>query len=273
MNIAATNRSTDLLPLLLEYRDSGPLPGEKRYQWIERAIRALGSSPGVAERAMLPTEAQIVAEFGLSRQTVRRAMDHLVNEGLITRIAGRGTFLRPRVPIDERLFVTSRDLLSSPMDAWYELCVPLHRRIDISAAGRLRLDTDHVARAEFRRLHDSAPFGYTIVSVPPDIGDLLSDVEALASMDGGPGMTTISELLDRRIPGGLASAEQSITATSLPTAAAEMLGRAEGDLALRIDVVFMDANGRGVELQSSYYLPETYSHRSTYVRTAQSTAD
>src|SRR5437899_11079441 len=42
----------------------------------------------------LPTEAELVSEFGVSRHTVRAALQHLVAEGIVERTAGRGTFLK-----------------------------------------------------------------------------------------------------------------------------------------------------------------------------------
>jgi DNA-binding LacI/PurR family transcriptional regulator len=43
----------------------------------------------------LPSEAEIAKKFGLSRGTVRIALDRLVSEGIIIRNAGRGSMLRP----------------------------------------------------------------------------------------------------------------------------------------------------------------------------------
>jgi len=255
---------------LLEFRDAGQEPGEKRYEWLARAIESLAALPDVPERAMIPTEKQLGEAFGLSRQTVRRAMDRLVNDGLITRVAGRGTFLTPDDHTDDA-FVTSTNLLASPLNAWYEVTTPLHTRIDVAAAGRLRLSSDEVSRVAFRRLNAEQPYGYTTVSMPVDIGELLTDVESLTYPQGGPGMTTVSELLDRRLPGGLRSAERSVTASPLTTEAAEALLREEGDITLQIDTVFFDRDARVVALQSSSYLPHTYSDRLTFVRTVRGT--
>jgi GntR family transcriptional regulator len=58
---------------------------------------------GLAQRECLPTEMDFVKMLGISRSTVRQALDDLVNAGYLTREKGRGTFVcRPK--IDEGFF-------------------------------------------------------------------------------------------------------------------------------------------------------------------------
>jgi GntR family transcriptional regulator len=59
----------------------------------------------------LPTEAELSQRYKLSRQTVRRAYQDLVNEGVVQRIPGRGTFASPPGPY-VRSFGSLEDLLA-----------------------------------------------------------------------------------------------------------------------------------------------------------------
>jgi DNA-binding LacI/PurR family transcriptional regulator len=48
--------------------------------------------------ARLPTELELAQQYDISRGTVRQAMSALVSEGLLDRVQGRGTFVRPLPP-------------------------------------------------------------------------------------------------------------------------------------------------------------------------------
>lgn len=48
-------------------------------------------------RERFPTDAELIAEYGVSRHTVREAARRLQSEGVIDRGRGLGTFVRPRV--------------------------------------------------------------------------------------------------------------------------------------------------------------------------------
>jgi GntR family transcriptional regulator len=67
----------------------------------------------------LPTEAELMADYGVSRIVVRQAMDTLRSEGLIVSQQGRGTFVREQLPRTRRVLgnLYEKRATSSPFAA------------------------------------------------------------------------------------------------------------------------------------------------------------
>jgi GntR family transcriptional regulator of arabinose operon len=76
---------------------SGPVPGsiarQPKYRQIVESLRANITSGQYRNGARLPSEAELVRRFGVSRMTVVKAMQQLQQEGLLVRRTGSGTYL------------------------------------------------------------------------------------------------------------------------------------------------------------------------------------
>jgi len=208
----------------------------------------------------LPTEEQLSVSYSVSRQTVRRAMQDLVSEGVIYRVAGRGTY--PVAAEDRYIhhFGSVDELMALSVDTECEIITPLQHRVDVEAASRLRLPSDEIFALTLIRLHSNIPFCHTSVFLPPRVGQLVSDVGELSS-PGRRSTVTVIGLIDSRITGSVAAVEQSISATGAPPFAAERLDCDPEEPVLRIDRLYFDDADDPVELAVSYFDPQHYSYR------------
>jgi GntR family transcriptional regulator len=213
----------------------------------------------------LPTESELVAEHRLSRQTVRRAFQDLVAEGVVYRVPGRGTYATDSRGRYLRQFGSIDDLLSLSEDTTMEVLRGLTRRVDVDAASRLRLDSDVVCTVVFRRLHDGVPFVVTTAHLPEAAArSLHSD----AMTTGAVGTHTVISLLEPHLSSPIAEAAQSITVAAADATIAEALSCPLRHAMLRVDRLYSDTSATPVELAVSYFLPEQYTYRVTLRRTS-----
>jgi DNA-binding GntR family transcriptional regulator len=250
------------------------------YRTLADRLRTAIRDGEYADGRQLPTEEQLATSFAVSRQTVRRAMQDLVAEGIIYRVAGRGTY-----PVAERdryvnHFGSVEELMALSLDTECEVVSPLQRKVDVATASRLRLPSDEICHVTLVRRHAGTPFCYTSVYLPPRIGQLLAGTDELATA-GRRSRITIIGLIDARLAetgprsasqhgasqhgasqhGAVATAEQSVSAAGAPAFAAPHLGCDVGEPLLRIDRLYFDAEDAPVELAVSYFDPEHYSYR------------
>ncbi len=233
---------------------------ESSYRSLAREVRKQILQGRYADGRKLPTEAEFSAQYQVSRQTVRRAFQDLVAEGMVYRVPGRGTFAAPRDVGYVRQFGSVDDLMGLSADTQMDVITPLRRQVDVNAAGRLRLTSDIVYSLAFRRSHRGTPFCLTVVSLPPEAGLALTSAAELSAA-GATSEVTVIGLLDSRLDAPIAEAEQSITVALADAAAANALGCPAGHSLLRIDRLYLDSSGTPVELAVSHFLPELYSYR------------
>lgn len=234
--------------------------GEAAYRVLARELRTDILRNRYAGGRQLPTEAALAELHQVSRQTVRRAFQDLVAEGMVHRIPGRGTFARAPEGTYLRQFGSVEDLMGLSIDTEMEIVTPLHRTVDVDAAGRLRLNTDVVYTLSFRRIHHGTPFCVTTVYLPPDLAAQLTARRELTE----PGLissATVIGLLDPQLEHPIAEADQSISVAAAPAGVAGVLGCAPGTPVLRVDRLYFDTHGRAVELGISNFLPQHYSYR------------
>lgn len=222
-----------------------------RYLQLRRRIEE-GIERGIlAPEAPLPPERELAALTDLSRVTVRKATQALVEDGIITQRQGSGSFVAPKeLRVEQslsRLTSFTEDMARRGMKSeskWLErgIFMPSPEEVMALALGL----ADQVSRIARLRLASGRPMAIERASLPVDI--LPNPLEVT---------TSLYEVLERtgRRP---VRALQKISAVNLEAGDAEMLDLDAGAAGLRIERTSYLRDGQVVEFTRSLYRGDAY---------------
>ncbi len=148
----------------------GPLP---KHQQMRELIVGL-AVPGQS----IPSERELALQYGVSRATVRQAIDGLVTDGLLQRILGKGTFaVQPRLVSQLHLASFSQDMRQRGLVPSTRLLAAARTLPPPRARASLDLAEGESAwRVRRVRLADGEPIaledGYYPCRLFPDLGTL-----------------------------------------------------------------------------------------------------
>ena len=154
----------------LDVSRQSPLP---LYYQIREILRQELVERKLPPGAPLASESKLIERFGVSRTTIRKALDDLVVEGLIHRAQGQGTFVRDQ-PIEHELTgLTS--FVEDMVALGYHPSTRVIKAITVPAsegvAHKLALAEDtEVAYIERVRMANDAPISFNQTWLPLDVG-------------------------------------------------------------------------------------------------------
>ncbi len=225
-------------------------PGNSQplYQQLQRALREAIETRVLAPDDALPAERQIAAELAVSRITVRKAIDGLVEEGLLVRRQGSGNFVRARIEKNfAKLTSFSEDMRArgrTPRSVWLKRFAGA---VTPEEALTLRLSPGApVYRFHRLRFADEAPMCLEFATIEA------SCLPSLEAVD-----TSLYEALERA-GNRPVRALQRLRALLLNTEHAKLLHARPGDAGLLVERVGFLRNGRAVEFCQSFYRGDTY---------------
>lgn len=134
---------------------AGPRP---KHAQLRDALAELAATE-LGPDAAIPSERELMATYDVSRATVRKAIDGLVADGLLTRVHGRGTFVaRPRLESRLHLASFSQDMRRRGLTPSTRLLAVELDRPPAEVAKALELDGEGKAwRLDRVRLADGQP--------------------------------------------------------------------------------------------------------------------
>jgi GntR family transcriptional regulator len=218
------------------------------YQQLQRALREAIENGVIAPEDALPPERDLAEMLGVSRITVRKAIDELAEEGLLVRKQGSGTFVSNRVEKNfAKLTSFSEDMRArgrEPRSIWLT-----------KAAGTVTPEESLALRSSpgtpvlrFHRIRyaDDAPMAIEYATV---LANCLPSVEAVT--------TSLYEALEKT-GNRPVRALQRLRAVLFTGEQARLLKAQERDAGLLVARVGYLKDGRAVEFSQSYYRGDIY---------------
>lgn len=200
----------------------------------------------------IPAERQLAADLGVSRLTLRAALDELVRDGYLDRRHGSGTYVtEPKIAQPLTLTSFSDDMRRrgmTPGSRTLELTstlagARLAHRLGVSPEARL-------VRVKRLRLADSMPMAMEVLHVPEEI------VPGLTRADFED--HSFYELLRERYGVIIAAGTQSIEPTVTNEEESEVLGVPLHTPAFLFERTTVSESGRTVEFVRSIYRGDRY---------------
>ncbi|MDE2306608.1 MAG: GntR family transcriptional regulator [Gammaproteobacteria bacterium] len=229
-------------------RPLDPHGSQPLYLQLQRALREAIEQRLIAPEDALPAERELAADLAVSRMTVRKALDGLVEEGLLVRRQGSGNFVSTRVEKNfAKLTSFSEDMRARgrmPRSVWLKRSAGT---VSPEEALTLRLSPGTpIYRFHRIRFADDAPMALEYATV---LASALPSVDAVDS--------SLYEALERTGHRPV-RALQRLRAVLLSDEQAELLEASAGDAGLLVERVGFLQDGTAVEYSQSYYCGDTY---------------
>lgn len=204
----------------------------------------------------LPSESALMAQYGVSRITVRQALSDLENARLIFKVPGKGSFVAQTRPFQELGRLQGFAEAMGPMghDTFNRLLSLRTVAADARVAERLRLDIGTPV-TEVRRVRhlDHQPVSLDLTWLPLHLGRRLRSDE-LATRD-------IFLILENDCATPLGHADLALDAVSADAGTAALLGLPPGAPMLHIERLTHDREGRPIDYEHLYCRSDNFQYR------------
>lgn len=226
-----------------------------RYQAVYSALRGWILDGTYPPGSRLPSESVLCETLGVSKVTTTKALNLLVQEKLLVRIQGKGTFVVEDLGLATN--VGDMDQLVRRIERLYRNSTIEQVEIrsvvaDDDVCADLKVEPgSKVQEIAYVRLIDGRPVGYRISHVPIKAQLMISE----ADVTGRPLYLVLEK---RGVP--IAGAHHAVGASLADAHKATLLGTVVGAPLVRIRLVVLDENNEPIERSLAYYLADRYEH-------------
>ncbi len=212
------------------------------YAQLEEIFRAKIRSGEWAEGERIPSENELNRGYGVSRMTARGVLNKLVDEGLLFRVAGKGTFVaQPKIKYKSPAYAGVREQLE--LLGYRTETALVHQGVQAPSSvvrERLRLeDEERVVAIERVRSASGTPISLHYSYVPLSLAPTLEERDPVTEQ--------LCVILDQHYGLRMRHVEEKLESVPAGRAVAQRLGIAEGDPVLLLEDVICDAQRRPFE--------------------------
>lgn len=231
--------------------EDGPVP--LYFQLVQHLLSRIQSGEFPVDSA-LPGEEQLCTDYGVSRTTVRRAMDDLIARQLVERRRGLGTFViePPKIRKVVRMVDSVLEALHYIQGLNYEDIVASTVSAPPEIAKWLRIAAgERVVFHQAVGMFEGKRITHLKLYYPQSIGRHL-DTSIFQERSG------MIRALERKLGQNIVRVEHLIEPEAADQACSKALGIAEGTPVLKSTRVFFLRDGRPVEVAVAHYHPEEH---------------
>jgi GntR family transcriptional regulator len=236
------------------------------HEQLKEAIRRDIATGKYIPEEKLPSEAEFTQLYGISRTTVRNALNDLVNEGILSRKQGVGTFIAAKNGNADMVRLTDfvEDMVQAGLTATSKMLKFEPESATAEVAESLAVQTGtKTMRLERLRLGNNQPIAFDITWLPLRYGLLLADEDL--------GNNTIYSLLESKFDIPVLRGTYFIEACNADDYLAQPLEIAPGTALLLLTRISYTDGNKPVYYQKRYIRSENIKYRISLERHA--TAD
>ena len=226
------------------------------YHQVEQDLKQDIKAKKYAVGDPIPTEVDLIARYGVSRMTIRLAIEELEKEGYVKKVQGRGTFVKRQKVTQELGVITSwsetmraqgKEPVAQKIDKRELTATPeLAEQMEIEPGTRLYY-------VERLRCVDGEPLSISRIHIIADLAPGLLEIDGIKD--------SVYKVLEEQYHVELSSADEVVEACAADTMQAKLLQIEAGFPIIKVTRLTRDPIGKTIELSEVWTRGDQYAYK------------